>query len=105
MGHQTKFNAGRFRRWLRRWGVTFRIWLTKAFLWVGAIYRFKSSFMGVILLCVGCGLFGGACAPDDDWSDKRSQRHQHRGGSYSNGQSGGFDRPGASQSSIPIPGL
>jgi hypothetical protein len=94
-----KFEAEQFRRWLSKSGLTLRIWLTKAVLWVGAIYRFKSSFMNVLLFCLGYGFLVVACAQDGDSSSDRSQRHQHRRGNY------GQEHSDADRSSPPIPGL
>jgi hypothetical protein len=101
-----KLDARRLRR-LHGWGATLRIWLTKAVLGIGALYRFKSNFMNfpLVLLCLGWAFLGAACAHDDDPSADHSQRHQHHRGSYGQGQDAGFDRPDASRSSTPIPGL
>jgi hypothetical protein len=105
MDEEFKFDAKRFRRRHGR-GMTLRIRLAKAVLGIGALYRFRFSFMNVpfALLCLGCAFFGAACAHNDDSSADHSQHRQHHGGSYGHGQSGGFDRSDASQSSTPIPG-
>ena len=91
----------------KRWSTTLRIRLAKAIRGIGTLYRFKFGLMNVpfALLCLGCAFFGAACAHDDDSSADRSQHHQHHRGSYGQGQSGGFDRSGASQFATPIPGL
>src|SRR5947209_2205468 len=102
MDEQPKFEAKRF-RWLRKSGMTLRLWLAKAILWVAAVYRLKSSFMGMLLLCASCALFAGACTHDDDSSADRAERHQHRRGGYGQGERGDSDR--SYRSSTPIPGL
>ena len=103
MDRWNKFEVGRFRRWVSKSRLTLRVWLTKAVLWIGAIYRFKSSFMNVILLCLGYGFLVVACAQDDGSSSDRSQRHQHRRGNYGQGETS--DHSDAYRSSTPIPGL
>jgi hypothetical protein len=106
MDEQTEFDGKRSRR-LRGWGATLRIWLTKAILGIGALYRFKSNFINfpLALLCLGCAFLGAACAHNDDSSADHAQHRQHHRGNYGQEQGGGFDRSGASPSSSPIPGL
>jgi hypothetical protein len=103
MGGQIKFDTRQIRRWLCNSGMALRIWLTKAVLWVGAVYRFKSSFMNVLLVCLGYGFIVVACAHEDDSLSDHAQHRQHHGGNYRDGENS--DRSDASQSATPIPGL
>jgi hypothetical protein len=103
MGGQIKFDARQIWRWLRNSGLALRIWLTKAVLWVGAVYRFKSSFMNVLLVYLGYGFIIVACAHENDSSSDHAQHHQHHRGNYGPGENS--DRSDLSQSATPIPGL
>ena len=103
MGGQIKFDARQIWRWLCNLGMALRVWLTNAVLWVGAVYRFKSSFKNVLLVCLGHGFIVAACAHEDDSSSDHAQHRQHHRGNYGSGANS--DRSDASRSSTPIPGL
>jgi hypothetical protein len=73
--------------------------------------RLKPAKTWLGLLCLGCALFGSACAHHDDSADDSSQQHRHHGGGggggggrYGHGQGGMFDQSNPSGSPSPVPG-
>jgi hypothetical protein len=79
----------------------------KSFIVMGIPNCLNSVKTWLGLVCLGCALFGSACANDDS-TDNSSQHHGHHhggggGGGGRYGQGGMFDQsnPSASQSQVP----
>jgi hypothetical protein len=102
MDDELNSDAHAFRRRFQKWYALARIWLASSALKIGAIYRFKSTYLPLLFVCLGCPIVFAACANDDSGQSVKHSRHQHREGTYG---SGDYGHAGPDRSGTPIPGL
>ena len=102
MDGRMKVDVNTFRRRLQGWYVLVRMWLVNSALKLGAIYRLKSTYLPVLVICLGCPMLFAACADNDPGESSKHSRHQHRQGTSG---SGDYGHSGPDRSGTPIPSL
>jgi len=105
MSEGSNFDSNRVRQFLQSWCARGRIWIVKAALQIGAIYRFKTTYLPILFICVGSPILFTGCANDNPEQSTKHSHRQHRDGAYGSGDSDEYDRSRPSRWATPIPGL